>query len=129
MANEDGTAGANADQAAYWNSPAGMKWVENEALLDEGLSGVLERLLQLAAPRPGEAALDVGCGTGASTLALAAAVSPGGRVVGADISEFHVARARERAAGIDGRRARAGGCADPRLRAGGLRSRRSRVSA
>ncbi len=102
MTSNEGTVGANADQAAYWNSPAGLKWVENEALLDEELSGVLERLLQLAAPRPGEAALDVGCGTGASTLALAAAVSPGGRVVGADISEFHVARARERAAGIGG---------------------------
>lgn len=88
---------ANADQAAYWNSAPGLKWVENEALLDGMMAAILERLLGLAAPRPGEAVLDIGCGTGASTLALAAAVAPGGRVVGADISDAQIARARERA--------------------------------
>ena len=103
MASDD-RAAANADQAVFWNSAPGLGWVVNEAPLDELMAGVLDRLVEVAAPRPGEAVLDVGCGTGASTLALAAAVAPGGRVVGADISGQMLARAGERvaAAGASG---------------------------
>lgn len=43
-------------------------------------------LVQLLAPRPGERVLDLGCGTGAATLALAAAVGPGGSVTAVDVS-------------------------------------------
>ena len=47
---------------------------------------VADRVLALADPRPGERALDVGCGRGAVTLPLADAVGPGGHVVGVDLS-------------------------------------------
>ena len=42
--------------------------------------------------------LDLGCGCGASSLSLAAQVSPGGQVLGLDLSEPMLARARERTA-------------------------------
>jgi SAM-dependent methyltransferase len=47
--------------------------------------------------RPGERLLDVGCGLGDTTLALADAVAPGGEVVGVDASRAMLAEARRRA--------------------------------
>jgi ubiquinone/menaquinone biosynthesis C-methylase UbiE len=53
-----------------------------------GLHGkVARRLVELAAPRPAEACLDVGCGTGLATNALAEPVGPFGQVVGLDVSQ------------------------------------------
>ncbi|MBI1885853.1 MAG: methyltransferase domain-containing protein [Chloroflexi bacterium] len=54
-----------------------------------------EAVAQLAL-RPGDSALDLGCGTGLSLPALAEAVGPAGRVVGADLSPDQLARARQR---------------------------------
>jgi SAM-dependent methyltransferase len=92
----------NADQLAYWNGPGGLGWVARQAHTDITLAPVLEALLELAAPRAGERVLDVGCGCGASTLALARAVGPAGRVAALDISGPMLAegRARAGAAGI-----------------------------
>ena len=49
--------------------------------------------------------LDVACGTGDSTVAIARAAGEGSHVIGADISEGMMARVREKAekAGVDGR--------------------------
>ena len=50
------------------------------------------RLVGLADLRPGERVLDVGSGRGATLFPAAAAVTPGGEVLGIDLSEEMVAR-------------------------------------
>jgi SAM-dependent methyltransferase len=51
--------------------------------------------IEAAAPANGERVLDVGCGAGTSSLALAVRVSKQSSVLGLDISEALIARARE----------------------------------
>ena len=48
-------------------------------------------LVRELAPRPGERALDVGCGRGAVLFPLAEAVAPGGTVTGIDLAPLMVA--------------------------------------
>lgn len=55
------------------------------------------RAADIAALRPGERVLDVGCGTGASAIPAAEAVGRAGHVLGIDIAEAMVMRARLRA--------------------------------
>lgn len=98
MGSDEATAGPNAGQEAFWNAQGGRTWVELEALLEAGMQPVTDRLLAVAAPAAGEAVLDVGCGSGGTTLALAALVGPAGRAVGVDISAPLVERARARVA-------------------------------
>jgi demethylmenaquinone methyltransferase/2-methoxy-6-polyprenyl-1,4-benzoquinol methylase len=56
-----------------------------------------ERAAEIAELRPGDAALDVCCGTGDLTLELARRVAPTGHVVGCDFSEPMLDLAREKA--------------------------------
>jgi SAM-dependent methyltransferase len=85
-------------QAAYWNSPAARAWAEQHERQDRALASLATVALDLAAPQPGEHVLDIGCGSGTTVLELAARVVPRGYVLGADIAEHSVARARERIA-------------------------------
>ena len=62
-----------------------------------GRSHRQRRLLEMAALRPGERVLDIACGTGLTSLAAAVAVGPQGSVVGTDISEGMIGRARQEA--------------------------------
>ena len=84
----------NADQVADWNGQSGERWVAHQARLDARLAVFGQAAIEAAAPAAGERVLDVGCGAGASSLALAARVGAGGQVLGVDISEPLIARAR-----------------------------------
>jgi SAM-dependent methyltransferase len=88
---------ANEQMRRYWNEVAGKEWVALEAEFDRTLGPAGDELLRRAAPNPGEHALDVGCGFGTTTLALARAVGAGGRVMGVDISAPMLGLARQRA--------------------------------
>jgi SAM-dependent methyltransferase len=96
------TAGGNADQIAYWNAVAGETWASLQDHLDRQLEPLGVRARQALAPRPGERILDIGCGSGQTTLDLAEAVTPGGTVLGVDISRPMLDLARRRAAGVAG---------------------------
>ena len=95
---DDAPAG-NADQIAYWNATAGETWVKLQDRLDRQLEPLGRRALEALAPRAGERILDIGCGSGQTSLELARAVAPGGTVVGVDISQPMLEVARQRAAG------------------------------
>jgi SAM-dependent methyltransferase len=83
------------EQAALWNGPAGRAWVDAQEVLDR-IFKPFEELL-VGELRPGSSVLDVGCGTGGTTLAAARRLGPGGRCVGIDVSEPMIALARDRA--------------------------------
>src|SRR4051812_46764966 len=85
----------NADQAAFWNGPAGQHWTDRQPVQDILLAPVSRILLNRAAAQPGERVLDVGCGCGATTIAFAERVAPDGFVLGIDISAPMLARGRQ----------------------------------
>jgi SAM-dependent methyltransferase len=60
---------------------------------------VTGKLLAHAELRPGERVIDIGCGTGNVTVEAIRLVSPEGRVLGVDISEPMLGRARARLSG------------------------------
>jgi SAM-dependent methyltransferase len=93
------TSDAHAEQIAYWNGPPGERWAQDQSALDRALAPFAARLFEGAAPRSGQRVLDLGCGTGTTTLAASDAVGPTGQVVGLDVSAPMLGRARERAAG------------------------------
>jgi SAM-dependent methyltransferase len=98
MTDRQPTSASNAGQVEFWNSPASRAWADQHARMDRALAGFTASLLEVAAPQPGERVLDIGCGSATTVLELAARVGPGGHVLGADIAEASVARARERIA-------------------------------
>jgi SAM-dependent methyltransferase len=83
-----------ADQAAFWNGKGGKMWLASYDRIQKSLAGFSADVLAAAAARPGEKVLDVGCGTGTTTAALAAAVGPRGQVLGVDISKELVGAAQ-----------------------------------
>lgn len=86
----------NEDQRARWNGIDGEFWTSSQDRLDRTLAPVTGPLLAFAAPRAGSTVIDVGCGCGATTIELARAVGPSGRVIGIDLSGPMLALAAER---------------------------------
>jgi SAM-dependent methyltransferase len=91
----------NGAQLEYWNGIAGERWAGMWQLLDHVEARITRAVLALAAGRPGDRVVDVGCGAASTTLALHDQVGNGGTVTGIDISGpmLEVARARARDAG------------------------------
>src|ERR1700730_7147720 len=88
----------NAAQIEFWNSAASRAWADQYERMDRVVADLTNALLDMAAPQPGEHVLDIVCGAGTTVLELAARVGPGGHILGADISDQSVARARQRIA-------------------------------
>jgi SAM-dependent methyltransferase len=91
---------ANQSQIEYWSGPGGKRWVQQQVVLDRSLGPFGDAALLRASVRAGESVLDVGCGCGDSTLALAALVTETGTVCGVDVSGAMLELARARAADL-----------------------------
>lgn len=87
------------DQAMLWNGRSGQAWVEMQAMLDQMFQPLEALLLEAVRALPGGRVLDVGCGTGSTTLAIARRLGTEGSCFGIDISEPMLALARARAEG------------------------------
>ncbi|MCJ2016548.1 methyltransferase domain-containing protein [Methylobacterium sp. E-065] len=86
-------------QVEYWNGEVGTRWARNQAVLDAMFEPLTEALFERAGLNPGATALDIGCGSGATTVEAARRVGAAGRVTGADISAPLLAVARARVGG------------------------------
>ena len=85
---------ANERQAEAWNGPESAHFVDHADRYDRQLEPFTDALLEWAEPTEDRVVLDVGCGSGATTLAAAASAE---RVVGVDLSQPLVELARRRA--------------------------------
>jgi SAM-dependent methyltransferase len=87
----------NADQIAYWNGAGGQRWARRQQEQDILLAPVADVLIDRAGPKAGERIIDVGCGSGVTTIAFARKVGPSGHVLGVDVSGPMLERARQSA--------------------------------
>lgn len=86
------------EQSRLWNGSAGQAWIDLQDALDRLFLPFEHRLVDAIATAGATRVLDVGCGTGATTLALARRTGATGRCTGIDISAPMIALARQRAA-------------------------------
>jgi SAM-dependent methyltransferase len=85
------------EQSQLWNGPAGHAWVAAQHTLDRLFAPFEHLLIGEVLAGAARRVLDVGCGTGATTLAVARRLGDGSHVIGVDISAVMLDLARERA--------------------------------
>jgi SAM-dependent methyltransferase len=95
-------AGDNSEQIADWNGALGQRWASLQEETDRIVGAFGDAAMRAGRPSAGERILDIGCGCGETTLALARLVGPLGEVIGVDVSApmLAVAQARAREAGL-----------------------------
>ncbi len=85
------------EQTKHWNTTAGCAWVDAQELLDQMFKRLEELLVDTVGAGSWHRVLDVGCGAGGTTLAVARRLGANGHCTGADVSEPMIAAARARA--------------------------------
>ncbi len=85
------------EQTRLWNGPSGHAWVELQESLDRMFKPIEDLFVEEALAGAKRRILDVGCGTGSTTLAVARRLGAQGQAVGIDLSEPMIAVARARA--------------------------------
>lgn len=83
------------DQATLWNGRGGRGWVETQEVLDRLFQPFEDLLVEAVAAARRKRVLDIGCGTGATTVAVAKRA--GADAMGVDISDPMIEAARSRA--------------------------------
>lgn len=83
-----------------WAGRGGRAWARRADWHEFAFASFDAPLLSCAGVRPGDRVLEVGCGAGATTMALADAVGPAGQVVALDVSEPLCEQTRSRAEAV-----------------------------
>jgi SAM-dependent methyltransferase len=95
----------NSEQADYWEDRA-PSWLDAEGHIARVSSRFGQQAIDRLDLAPGQRVLDIGCGSGPTSLALAERVGPDGEIVGADIAPAMLTAARARAADAGARNVR-----------------------
>jgi SAM-dependent methyltransferase len=93
----DVTHETDGEQTALWNGLAGRAWVDAQELLAQMFKPFEDLLVEAVSAGSRGPVLDVGCGTGSTTLAVARLLGAKGRCIGIDISDAMIAAAQARA--------------------------------
>jgi SAM-dependent methyltransferase len=87
----------NVEATEAWSGPLFDLFVEYRELTSEGLGAHGEVAMRSCPPRPGDRALDLGCGFGETTRQIAELVGAEGSALGIDVSEPFIDAARKEA--------------------------------
>lgn len=85
------------DGVQGWTARRGDAWIDLQPILDRMFLPIAQALADTAMTERPREILDIGCGTGATTLALAGRVAPRGSCTGIDVSAAMLEVARQRA--------------------------------
>jgi SAM-dependent methyltransferase len=85
------------DPATLWGGSGARGWIASQDVIDRMFQPIEDLLVDAIASPATRDVLDVGCGTGSTTVAIARRLGASGRCVGIDISEPMISAARERA--------------------------------
>jgi SAM-dependent methyltransferase len=85
------------EQRTLWNGTAGSAWIDAQALLDGMFQPLQDLMVDTVRVTSAQRVLDVGCGTGSTTLAIARRLGARGQSTGIDISAPMIDVARMRA--------------------------------
>jgi SAM-dependent methyltransferase len=85
------------EQSKLWNGASGRAWVDAQEVLDRVFSPFEALLGDAVTATSPHVVLDVGCGTGATTLAVARRLGSNGSCIGIDISQPMTTLAKARA--------------------------------
>ncbi len=88
----------NVQQQENWNGPGVQPWVRFQERIDRAVQYFHGLGLEALDAQPGERIIDIGCGSGTTTMDLARAVGAQGQVLGLDFSEPLLGLARQRCA-------------------------------
>jgi ubiquinone/menaquinone biosynthesis C-methylase UbiE len=91
----ESVAASNREATEAWSGPLFDRFTRFRDLVTAGLGAHGEAALEAHPPRPGDRALDLGCGFGDTTQRIAELVGPEGEVVGIDVAEPFVEQARK----------------------------------
>jgi len=81
----------------YWNGDGGRNWMSFQNRLELSLEPFGKKTVSVAMLAAGERVLDIGCGWGDTSFAMASIVGLDGHVQGIDISDLILEKARRRA--------------------------------
>ena len=87
---------ANSDQREFWNAIKGELWVELQPRIDPMLAPLGDKAIEALELIPGERVLEIGCGNGTTTLAMAERVGTEGEILAVDLSQPMLNKAAER---------------------------------